>query len=151
MPKAKTHSPEGFFAYAHSYARAADVLLQSDALDTRIPALFLLAHSLELSLKSYLLSQGVDAVSLSRYPYGHDLAYCLTEALSRGLLRKGEPSPSERQAVITTSDLFKDRELSYLYEYPKQLPDVDALRKCVRLVLNAVFDSVAAPYFTGGD
>lgn len=147
--KTKQHSPEGFFSYARSYARAADVLLQNGTPDTRIPVLFLLAHSLELSLKAFLLSQDVDAVALSRKPYGHDVEYCLTDSLSRGLLHGRELPPEERLAVVTVSGLFKEKELNYLYEYPKGLPDADALCRSVRRVLSAVFDAVSAPYFAG--
>lgn len=50
-----------------------------------LPAYFLLARSVELSLKAFLLHQGVSAKDLASKKFGHNLSALLNEATSRGL------------------------------------------------------------------
>ena len=50
-------------------------------------AYYLVGHSIELSLKAFLLSRGVPITALRKRPYGHNLAALLREARRRKLGR----------------------------------------------------------------
>ena len=79
--------PIGIFNYANSYRHAALTLRDAEAAGTHPhdPVLFLMNHSIELYLKSYLHARGISEVDLSRRPYGHDLLELVWSAKKRGL------------------------------------------------------------------
>lgn len=143
----KNHSPEGLFAYARQYKVAADIILQHQNKEALVPAIFLLTHSLELALKSYLLSAKVSEKELSRHPYHHDVAYCFSAAETRGAFGQRALSPAQRETIAVASELFKDKELSYLYEKEAKLPDAETLHEALNSILHSVFDRVSEPYF----
>lgn len=141
------HSPEGFFAYASSYKRASETLISQGTSELIVPTIYLLAHSLELALKSYLLFMGVAAKTLAKQPYRHDVAYCLSAAETQGLFASKELTASQRDAVASASTMFDKKELNYFYEKPAVFPDMEALRSALNAVLTEVFDRISEPYF----
>ena len=141
------HSPEGFFVYASSYKRAAETLMAQGTSELLVPTIYLLAHSLELALKSYLLFKGVAAKTLAKQPYRHDVAHCLSEAEAQGLFGSKKLTVPQREAVASASAMFDKKELNYFYEKPAVFPDMEALRSALHAILSAVFDRISEPYF----
>ena len=141
------HSPEGFFVYASSYKRAAETLMLQGTSELRVPTIYLLAHSLELALKSYLLFKGVDAKTLAKQPYRHDLAHCLLEAEKNGLFAAKPLTMAQRRAVASASVMFDKKELSYFYQKSAFFPEMKQLQSALHAVISAVFDRVSEPYF----
>lgn len=142
------HSPEGFFVYASSYKRAAESLMDQDESQLLVPTLYLLTHSLELALKSYLLSKGVASGTLAKKPYRHNVAYCLSQTEQQGLFCSTSITDSQRDAVASASAMFDKKELSYFYEKPAVFPQIEELLSALRAVLSAVFDRISEPYFS---
>lgn len=142
-----SHSPEGFFVYASSYKRAAEALMEQRTSELMVPTIYLLSHSLELALKSFLLFKGLGAEDLGRKPFCHDVMHCLTEAEANGLFGSTSLSASERATVASASVMFEKKELNYFYEKAAVLPSMDTLQAALHAVLSAVFDRISHPYF----
>lgn len=85
-------TPVGLARYAHDFfdtARAVqDHLGKGEPYDlvSPMPSLYLIGRSIELALKSYLLSQGVSLRELRSKKYGHNLHACHKKAKELGLL-----------------------------------------------------------------
>ena len=56
-----------------AYFRAFPVVSERDERDLRFPTYFLLAHSVELVLKSDLVAKGTPKKALGKKPLGHDV------------------------------------------------------------------------------
>ncbi|MBZ9683132.1 hypothetical protein LB531_20960 [Mesorhizobium sp. CO1-1-2] len=69
-----------------SYYRAFQIVAERDEPGLSYPAYFLLAHAVELILKSSLAADGVSKLALRQKPYGHDVAYIFSECERRGLV-----------------------------------------------------------------
>lgn len=141
------HSPEGFFVYASSYKSAAEALMAQGTSELLVPTIYLLAHSLELALKSYLLSNGVAAKTLANQPYRHDVARCLSEAEKHGLFASITLTIPQRDAIASASVIFNKKELNYFYEKSAVFPDMELLQSALHAVISAVFDRISEPYF----
>src|SRR3990170_611670 len=70
--------PVGFWIYARDFRRAADVLPNKSAFSP--VAYYLHCHSIELSLKAFLLRRGISLRVLRNRPLGHDLIALLSES-----------------------------------------------------------------------
>ena len=83
MPKIG-ETPQGFLKHAQEFWIAADIVLNKMEC-VSLPAYFLLGRSIELSLKAFLLHQGVCIHKLRKKQFGHNLWALLDEARKRGL------------------------------------------------------------------
>lgn len=77
-------TPAGFVQDAVTFLAAAEFTLNR-ATDPSLPAYFLLARSIELSLKAFLLEAGVSAKVLGSRAYGHNLVALHAEAVKKNL------------------------------------------------------------------
>ena len=82
--------PLGIFAgemltRGKAYFRAFPVVSERDERDLRFPTYFLLAHSVELVLKSYLVAKGTPKKALGKKPLGHDVRAIYSECERNGL------------------------------------------------------------------
>lgn len=141
------HSPSGFLVYASSYKRAADALIAQRTSELVVPTIYLLTHSLELALKSFLLRKGATARRLAIKPYRHDVSYCLAAAEAKGLFGSFTLTVPQRDAVAAASVMFDKKELNYFFEKPAVFPNMEALQSALHAVLAAVFDRTAESYF----
>lgn len=142
-----SHSPEGFLVYANSYKASAEALMAQRTSELVVPTIYLLTHSLELALKSFLLFKRITAHSLAKRPYHHDVLYCLSEAEAKGLFGSFALTIPQRNAVSSASAMFDKRELNYFYEKPADHPNMEALQSALHSVSSAVFDRISKPYF----
>lgn len=137
-------TPLGMARYAHEFLSAS--LAVDDALGKRpgyeivapIPALYLLGHSIELSLKAYLLQKGVSLRDLRGKKYGHSLHCCIRKAKELGLSSIVELSPQEYGAFELLDDLYSTKQLEYIVTGPKHFPIFGLVERFASKLFNAV-------------
>ncbi|GJE42899.1 hypothetical protein [Methylobacterium soli] len=133
--------PQGLFA-GELYARGVEYLEAFEHLseakpDLKFAGYFLLTHSIELLLKSFLASQGV-AEKIIRGKLGHDLPWVLSECESRRL-----PAVENLAAfVLHLHEMSNKQDLRYPTSYrlsvPRPadcLPVAHALRSAIALIV----------------
>ncbi|TPK90553.1 hypothetical protein [Mesorhizobium sp. B2-4-17] len=69
-----------------SYYQAFQIIAEQEQPGLSYPAYFLLAHAVEVILKSYLAFKGVSKREMGRKPFGHDIDYIFSECERRGLV-----------------------------------------------------------------
>jgi len=74
-------------SYALRYAEAAMTLAHVNAQRFANPAYYLAGHSIELSLKAFLMARGTIGIDAFRKAYNHDLEKLMKEARRRKLGR----------------------------------------------------------------
>lgn len=119
-------TPLGMIRYAHEFIEAA--LAVDDKMGNRIgfeivapiPALYLIGHSIELSLKAYLLGQGVNLGQLRHF--GHNLDKCIRKAKELGLLSHVQFSVPEEGAFELLDGLYSTKQLEYIITGTKHFP-----------------------------
>ena len=77
-------TPAGFICHAKEFLAAAELVFNKTEY-VSLPSYFLLGCSIELSLKAFLLTSGMNHGELKLRKYGHDLEALLDEAIKRGL------------------------------------------------------------------
>lgn len=107
-----------------------------------LPAVFLLARSIELSLKSVLLNHGLSGQQLARKPFGHDLGKLWTEAASRSSVC-GALSLDHAAAIdILTAD-YASASLSYIDSGRRYLiPRLDLLEEAASNLLRFALSNI---------
>lgn len=103
---------------------------------------YLLSHSLELGLKSFLAAQGFEEPALRKI--GHDLVRCLDEATTAGLdARFLEPEAGAVVAML--NQYYAGKELEY-YSQPMmlRLPEAEPLERVVNTLLRGLRGQYAA-------
>ena len=79
-------TPLGLWRYAKDFSKAASIVVDTfgDEVST-LPAYYLCGHSIELSLKAYLLGEGIPLRKLKSKEFGHNLERLVGEALRHNL------------------------------------------------------------------
>lgn len=120
-------TPIGLARYAtefHDAASGADEVLSRKPgfeIFAPIPVLYLIGHSMELSLKAFLLHRGIGLREL-RTHFGHDLHKCLKKAKELGLLSIVSFDEYELGAFTVLNDLYSTKQLEYIVTGAKQFP-----------------------------
>ncbi len=111
----------GFWSYAREFLSAANAVkkpLKSHmgASDYKLllPAYYLVGHSIELSLKSFLLAKGYKVAELKQKSYGHNLEELLAETRRRKLGRLVKLSKEEDRAIKLLSKTYSGKKLEYM-------------------------------------
>lgn len=142
-------TPLGIIRYSYEFLEAA--LAVSEKIGTRpgfeivapIPALYLVGHSIELSLKSYLLHHGVSLHELrSKRHIGHSLHKCLRKAKELGLLNHVKFSGQEEGAFEILDNLYSTKQLEYIVTGTKYFPIFSLIESFGAKLFNAVSDIV---------
>jgi hypothetical protein len=102
------------------------------------PVLFLLGHSMELSLKSYLIHKGVQNDTLKNRKIGHDLIKCLKMALTLGLTDVVSISEDDRDIIHILNKLYSCKQLEYCYIGCKEFPAFGNIKKIAVNLVNSV-------------
>ena len=144
----------GFWSHSKEFLAAADVyrpVRGKDGLGDSISlvAYYLIGHSIELSLKSYLYSKGYTEKTL-RHPkkFGHNLSNLLAECRRRKLGREVKLTRYEIKAINVLSDTYKSKKFEYIeygtYRAPKYFFIRDVAEKLVnglrRYAMNSSFN-----------
>jgi hypothetical protein len=135
-------TPLGMVRYSHEFMEAA--LAVDEKIGIRpgfeivapIPALYLVGHSIELSLKAYLLQQGVQLGELRHF--GHNLHACLRKAKELGLLNHVQFSSQEEGAFEILDNLYSTKQLEYIVTGPKQFPVFGLIELFAAKLFNAI-------------
>ena len=130
------------FGLAGEYLDAAEVL--HDCKNGKwLPMYFLICHSLELSLKSFLSQRGYDEKQLKRI--GHSIEKCLIEAEGKGL----RPSilPPEVNKILELDRHYTGKSLEYFYRKEKILTNAKDLITSTKHLRSAIFDEITHAEF----
>lgn len=139
-------TPLGMIRYSHEFMEAA--LAVDDKIGNRpgfeivapIPALYLIGHSIELSLKAYLLSEGLTLRELRHF--GHNLHSCIRKAKELGLLSHVQFTVPEEGAFEILDGLYSTKQLEYIVTGAKQYPIFGLLEVFAAKLFNAVSEVV---------
>jgi hypothetical protein len=112
-------TPIGLARYAAEFLEAA--LAADDKMGRKpgfevvapVPVMFLVGHSIELSLKSFLLFKG-ESLRRLRTHYGHDLHSALRKAKEYGLLQEVPLSDDDMNIIEVLDNLYSTKQLQYI-------------------------------------
>lgn len=144
-------TPRGLIRYASEFyaaAQAADKILGTKPgyeIFAPVPVVFLMAQSIELSLKSYLLSVGVSLQSLRSRKFGHQLMVCLNESKKLGLNIIVKLEKEDMHVIEVTDALYASKQLQYIVTGAKEFPIFGPLEVAGRKLLDAVAIHVDFP------
>ncbi len=143
----RSTAPIGFARYANEFYRAAimvdDKMGHEAGYETiaPIPVMYLIGHSIELSLKSYLLHKGFTEKML-RDKYGHKLIRTFNEAKNNGLCNIIECNQHEIDVLGFLDELYKTKQLNYIQTGGKQFPMFGPLQTLSKKLLVGVSGEV---------
>lgn len=101
-----------------------------------VPVLYLLGHSIELSLKAYLRQHGLTVHQLRKV--GHDLGKCYRKAKELGLLSAWQPTPEQEAELRVLNVLYEAKDLEYIRTGPARWPRLEPLEALAADLFNAV-------------
>lgn len=142
-------TPLGMIRYAGEFFEAA-ILVNKEfggksgyEIIPSIPALYLVGHSIELSLKAYLMVGGISLRDLrNSKKYGHSLHSCFRKAKELGLLMHVQFSVQEEGAFELLDSLYVSKQLEYIVAGKKYFPIYSIVETFAKKVLGAVSDIV---------
>ena len=111
-----------------------------DVLRQRVPrvAYYLLGHSIELSLKSFLLARGIPNDKLRSRAFGHNLAALLAESRKRRLGTVAKLSDREVRIIRLLNQMYEAKELEYRVTGSRTLPPYAELADVAERLCNGV-------------
>lgn len=118
----------GLTRYAYEYLEAAMVVDEHCGAAPQYshisptPAYYLLSHSVELTLKSYLRHCGITVKQLSSREYGHDLNASYQKAKELGLQNLFHPTEDDTRALAMLVAINESHELRYIRTGLKEFP-----------------------------
>ncbi|MEM7650536.1 MAG: hypothetical protein AAF204_00445 [Pseudomonadota bacterium] len=127
ISKDERTSALGLMRFANEYFNSAIATKKSLQYNTTTtPVYFLLGHSIELSIKSYLRSRGCSVKEISSLK--HDLSACLETAKSKGISGYFILSDEFNETFHLINSLHKTTELRYIVTGSKCYPKFENLR-----------------------
>ena len=120
----------GLWRYGNDYLHAAFLVQKNpnnvfDEMRRKtisMPAYYLIGHSIELSLKAFLIARVISIKELSSRKYGHDLGALIKQARKRKLGNEIKLSANDVNAVLLLNDMYKNKEFEYIYPGGGTLP-----------------------------
>lgn len=125
-------TPHGFLLHAREFLAAGELVL-NHAPGVSLPAYFLLARSIELSFKGFLLAGGMTPQTLRVKPFGHNLGALLDEAAQRRLEDYVPLEEVETAAVKLLSHEYSGTRLGYRVSHATYcLPNIEFTEQVAR-------------------
>lgn len=126
-----------FYALASEYLEAAITLFNTPPtrINYWVVIYYLLGHSAELTLKSYLFDHGETPASLKNI--GHDLDKLVERALDHGLSNK-----LSVRAINALAPIYREKELEYRKRKRQTFPDQQDLIEEIKALHSAVFNRI---------
>jgi hypothetical protein len=118
-------TPTGMLRYAIEFFAAGCVVddkLGADSEYAPTPANYLIGHAIELTLKAYLLQQGMALEDIRKYPLGHSLTGCFEAAEQRGMHQHFQLTDDDRDVLRTLDHLYSSKQLEYIETGSKEVP-----------------------------
>lgn len=143
-------TPLGLARYAAEFfaaALAANEAAESKGNETSVvsmPVMFLLAQSIELALKSFLLHRGESLRDL-RVTYRHGLRRCHSKARELGFATHYAPTTDDLVALHLLDELYETKQLQYIVTGVRRIPPFSALARIASQVLHAAAAQVGYP------
>ena len=103
-----------------------------------IPVMYLIGHSIELGLKSYLLYMGISLDDLPQKKYGHNLIKSFDKAKELGLLKIVNFDTVEIEGLKVLNELYSTKQLNYIITGSKTFPVFGPIQSFCRKLLNGV-------------
>jgi hypothetical protein len=114
----------GLVRYAFEFANAAQFVHQNAKEPAfSAPAYYLASHSVELSLKAFLLCRGLTLDDLASPKYGHKLGVLLDRSLAKGLRRLVSLSEEECAAIRLLSNHHEVHRFRYIEVGTMSVPE----------------------------
>lgn len=136
-------SPIGLARYATEFFEAAlaadEKLGRKDGYEiiAPIPVMFLVGQAVELALKAYLLSKGIELRKL-RHDYGHELHRTLRKAKELGLSDIVALSKDDEAVIELLSSLYSTKQLQYIVTGAKTFPVFGPLERVARKLIYGI-------------
>jgi len=136
-------TPAGFARYANEFLDAALITDNGMGGETKygqfapVPVMYLIGHSIELSLKSYLLHSG-ETIDDVRFNYGHNLKHALDSAVDKGLSDHVKFDEIELGALDVLNELYATKQLNYIQTGYKNFPSFGPLESLAKKLLETV-------------
>lgn len=141
MSTART-TPIGLARYAREYydcAIAADRVVgmrKGYEIHAPMPVMFLVAHAIELALKSYLLYSGKTLDDIKKA--GHDLIHCWELGSTMGIQTHVPLDSSDLELLRLLNKLHLSTEMRYIQTGTKELPVFGPLQQLTDKILNGI-------------
>ncbi|MCC6301219.1 MAG: hypothetical protein IT489_00280 [Gammaproteobacteria bacterium] len=129
MAEVNETTPYGIWRYGDDYRKAAVYVLTQYPNQPFVPYFSLLGQSIELSLKAFLLTQGVALEDLKN-KFRHDLKALVEEARKRGIESNVTLTDAHWAVIVLMNDEYKTKRYHYIRTGMMIVPDL-------RLVLEA--------------
>jgi len=136
-------TPAGFARYANEFLNAALIADNGMGGGTEydhfapVPVMYLIGHSIELSLKSYLLYSG-DTVDDVKFNFGHNLLRALEAANDKGLNDHVTFDDVELGALKYLRSYMQPNNINYIQTGFKEFPVFGPLESLAKKVLEVV-------------
>lgn len=126
-----------FYSLASEYLEAAITLFNTPPtrINYWVVIYYLLGHSAELTLKSYLFDHGETPSSLKKI--GHDLDKLVERAINHGLSNK-----LSVRAINALAPIYREKELEYRKRKRQTFPDQQDLIEEIKSLQSAVFNRI---------
>lgn len=111
-----------FLAAAQSTQEPAKSPAQELGQRLSLVAYYLAGHSIELSLKAFLLGRGLAVEKLRNRKYGHDLSALLIESRRRKLGNCVKLTRQDLAVVHTLNGCYAAKELEYMFHGSRKIP-----------------------------
>lgn len=123
MAASNETTPYGMWRYGNDYRKAAVYVLTHYPDQPFVPYLSLLGQSIELSLKAFLLADGVSLNDLKNR-FRHDLQALVAEARNRGVEANVTLTDAHWAVIILMSDEYKTKRYHYIRNGKMIVPDL---------------------------
>ncbi len=138
----------GTLLYAEKYRLAADNVISNNSAQNHpllMPAYHLVSHSIELSLKAYLLLVGLPYRRLRSQRYGHNLGKLLRKARAENLASLVQTDDADCNAVQLLGAMHgNDFEFRYIKTGFKTLPYWSAAESVAKKLTHGLHDRCLA-------
>ena len=140
-------TPHVFWRHGDSFLSAAKKVLnpQADSEksckpldDNTVVAYYLVGHSIELSLKSYLYAKNYNEDILRNKKFGHDLSKLLKECKKRKIGREVKLKKKEAAGIDLLSITYKRKKFEYLMYGSYSLPEYEFIYKVAKKLSNGL-------------
>lgn len=112
--EASRTQPFGLLRYAQEYFEAGVAAYPLTRHKPSSPALYLMGHSIELSLKAFLLAKGLPLSALRSWDYGHNLHALLDEAMRHNLNEYVELSQVDAGVIHLLNVEYASKRFEYI-------------------------------------